>query len=555
MKNTAAINEAQVPGATHVAEMTGQASAMLDETDFNLLEDYPPETPNGPGPRAVADDGAQGQDKPVPLAQIKTWDDVRSFLRAIYDDDMDLTWTTGFRDIAAGKAAWAGAQGLDHLTAAPIAEGDFYFCIGTMRPGADRRSNANVVAQRVLVADDVGTKAATGVWEELFAAGCPRPSFQIETSPGNETWGWVLAGDGAVARTPERAADLNLMRAYVLERGLSDDVMDDARYIRLPCGWNSKPKYRAAGAGVEASPGVKLVAWRLTGDGADGPVDVDALGAALVGVLDWRNAPMPTGAGARLLTSGQIGAAVGAGTLRRTADINDPEPLILLAREIGLNPRYGGPGVVHADCPNMAAHSARADEGFAFLGNGLAHCHHASCQGLRSSDFRALMVERYDEQIAPNAKPDEPQSGTHFLARAEIERAARKRGTSVTEDAAEAKRSAERMAELGRAFDAGKAAAANKSRAGASAEARAERAAQALLDAGGEVFPDTAGGAWLRYGGTLYSLGALPDRLFRTLAQMGYGLTGDGRVKLGEHLNNRIAPDAEARDVHFRSMI
>jgi len=362
---------------------------------------------------------------------MNSWGDVEGFLVSIYGADAPLVWTTGFRDIEAGPS-WHGSQGLGRLRAGfpGVDEGDFYFCIGTMQSGADRRSNGNVFSQPLLIVDDIGdggpgagSKVPRARWDAMFALGCPRPTFRIETSPGNETWGWVLAGGEAAARDPVRFADMALLRAHLLERGLTDNVMDEARYIRLPVGWNSKGKYRAEGVGVEQSPRVRLVEWEPSR-----VVDVDALGVALSGVsggpgADWRSAPLCMGPGAVMLTSQQIGQ-MGMGALRRCADMTDPEGLIVLAEEIGMQPRQVAPGAVEALCPNIAQHTSRPETGFAFLGNGLMHCHHASCQGLRSPDFRSMMETAYETQTAAarilgTLAPGTPLTAGAFIARAE----------------------------------------------------------------------------------------------------------------------------------------
>lgn len=129
---------------------------------------------------------------------------------------------------------------------------------------AARRALGEVEAQPLLIVDDVpadtgrgrGSKVDRAKWDAMFAAGFPRPSFRVRTSPGNETWGWVLAGDD---RAPERRDELALIRGWLIERGLTDAVMDETRYVRLPSGWNSKAKHRPEGAAVEASPAVGLV--------------------------------------------------------------------------------------------------------------------------------------------------------------------------------------------------------------------------------------------------------------------------------------------------------
>lgn len=385
-----------------------------------------------------------------------TWPGMETFIEGLFGQwigqGKGSVWTTALRDIEAAKngggAEWHGAPGTGDLrTRFPTMEADLYFSIGVMGPEETRRSNRGVIAQPLLIVDDIGTKIDRAKWDALFAAGCPRPTAEIETSPGNETWVWALAGDAAGA---ERWQDLALIRAYLVDAGLTDDVMDPARYIRLPGGRNSKPLYRPAGAGIEQSPAVRLKAWRL---GSDGRVDVENLGEAIVGTPSgtsvmgrgqWRSAPKSASA-QRLLTSAQIGT----GAQDRTADLSKPEPIMRLAAELGMDPKQVRPGVVEALCPNIKAHTTRADTGFAFIGDGIMCCSHASCQGLATPDFREMMMEQYDMQQAGRAAmgllaEGEARSAGEYLARASFE------ASGGLSDTAEAAAVAEAMAEQSR---------------------------------------------------------------------------------------------------------
>ena len=319
---------------------------------------------------------------------------IKEFLQEIFEGARGYIWTTAFESFATGEN-WHGSGGGPGLTGweqrFPTMDADMFFAIGLMGEGETRRSNTGVVSQPLLIVDDVGTKVSRADWDALFAVGCPLPTARIETSPGNETWIWALDGD---ASDPVRWQDLALIRAWLIERKLTDEVMDPARYVRLPGGWNSKPKYRGAD-GLGAPPRVSLVDWRPPS--VAGRVSVDELGAAIVGggLAGWRTSPVPVrSAGARAtLTAGQL-AAGGGGALARTADLGKPDALLRLALEIGLSPRQVRAGVVEADCPNMAAHTTRAETGFAFLGDGLMQCQHASCQGQNTVSFREMMLDR-----------------------------------------------------------------------------------------------------------------------------------------------------------------
>lgn len=374
---------------------------------------------------------------PLGPPDVTTWEGLEDFLGRLHGPARlkGQVWLAAFYSFATGER-WQGGPGFEWAKRAfPKQEADVFFCIAVLKPTATRRANGEVVALPLLIVDDIGSKVDRARWEALFAKGCPRPTAEIETSPGNWTYVWALAGD---ATDPKRWTDLALIRAYLVDAKLTDDVMDPARYIRLPGGWNSKPKYRGPN-GDGPPPRVKLTAWRLD---TDGRVDADRLGEAIVGSLsgvsvmgpgNWRSAPPPKSTSAQaLLTSSQIGA--GAGALVRTADLSKPDALLRLAMELGLNPEQRRQGVVEALCPNIAAHTTRAETGFAFLGNGLMHCNHASCQGLTTVDFRQMMLDAMD------AKEGREGAGAEWLAREEM------RDAGALEDTAAALATAEAMA-------------------------------------------------------------------------------------------------------------
>jgi len=348
----------------------------------------------------------------------KTWAGLNEYVTAIYGEALakGVVWTTGMASVEGANAAWFGAAGLAHLEAKfPWLGADLYACIGVMRPGASARGNRNVVAQPLLIVDDIGTKIDRGAWNLLFAMGFPLPTARIETSPGNETWIWALAGD---ATDPARWVDLAVIRAWLVDMKLTDDVMDAARYIRLPGGHNSKAKYKTGG-GSGVSPPVTLVDWQECRPSMGGArVDLDAVGVALLGVARWAAREFPaTAAGRSQASSAVLGNMTG---LVRSADLaagNDA--LMTLAAVIGMNPVQIRLGVVEARCPNIAAHGDRADTGFAFLGDGLMHCNHASCQELSTREFRGMMEAEFERQAAaaPGGLLEGSASASGFMAR------------------------------------------------------------------------------------------------------------------------------------------
>lgn len=345
----------------------------------------------------------------------KGWSTIREFLADVYGPGVvEQVWLAGFQDIEAGPS-WFGMQGFSRLQGRigdAVGSSDLYFCSGLIRQGADNRTVGEVVAQPLLYADDIGTKVPRESWDAMFAMGFPEPTFRIETSPGNETWGWVLSGD---ATSAERWNDLALVRAYMIERGLTDALHDATRYLRLPWGHNSKPKYRG-GDGKGTPPAVGFVDWK-----PGHKADLDQIGQVLIGGENWRQAEVPASA----MTAAQLAASVGAGALNRCATMDDP--VVQMAEVVGLEPKASNrAGVVDALCPNWQAHSDRADTGFAFLGGDLCHCNHASCEALRSPDFVAMIHQQYEDHVsaleAQGQRPaDLPLSAHHFRAQKDFE--------------------------------------------------------------------------------------------------------------------------------------
>ena len=333
-------------------------------------------------------------------------------------------WTTGF---VKGAENWFGGRGFDRLASVDPAEGDFYFCIGLLGDAETRRSTSGIEEQPVLICDDIGTKVSVAAWDEVLNRGFPPPHFRVETSPGNQTWVWVL--DRPVSRSePDHWEDLARLRAWLVAKDLTDDVMDASRYVRLPMGVNSKDKYLGEDG---VSPPVRLVSARQVG--STPRVFVGDMGSVLLEREDWRDVPLPVGSGANARV---LSAAVGGGALVRVADMNDPEPIISMGQFLGQNPVQVRAGVVEALCPNIAAHSDRPETGFAFLGGGLMNCSHASCADLTTSDFKAMMVAEYEGRVAAaealGLEWTDPKSGEGFLARADFTRRGAVSGVSQT---------------------------------------------------------------------------------------------------------------------------
>lgn len=110
---------------------------------------------------------------------------------------------------------------------------DNYFCISLVKEveGRIARQKTNFCALMCVVLDDVGTKVENTPALE--------PSWKLETSPGNEQWGYILS-------EPLRSVD----EADALFNRLADAGYTDTgakapstRYMRLPIGVNSKEEH------------------------------------------------------------------------------------------------------------------------------------------------------------------------------------------------------------------------------------------------------------------------------------------------------------------------
>lgn len=106
-----------------------------------------------------------------------------------------------------------------------------YYCVSVFREG--QRRVAAFDALHVLMVDDVGVKVDPLAARALLGA----PSYRLETSRGNEQWGYVLETPCADAA---RAAGLQARVVAALCDGVDPGMLDLTRLARLPVGMNWK---------------------------------------------------------------------------------------------------------------------------------------------------------------------------------------------------------------------------------------------------------------------------------------------------------------------------
>ena len=178
----------------------------------------------------------------------------QAFLEAIYGADWKRVHVTGFAGDphappVGAALAWAGGPAGARLAALDAAPQNAYYCVSLFRGG--QRQARFLDRWMVLGVDDVGPKIAPADVLRLLG----EPTYQIETSPGNEQWGYRLAEpvtDAAWAN----AAIAAVVRVLVGEAGRDPGMRDVTRYLRLPYGRNQKKSYGPGGFATRGS------AWR-----------------------------------------------------------------------------------------------------------------------------------------------------------------------------------------------------------------------------------------------------------------------------------------------------
>jgi energy-coupling factor transporter ATP-binding protein EcfA2 len=300
---------------------------------------------------------------------------------------------------------------------------DNYFSVGMQSRETRDRKAGNVILDYLIVLDDVGTKAPQLHAEGLRAFGLD-PVMVLESSPGNFQYFYRL--DEPVGRLDpdqkQRVAMIDIIRG-ALGQGLYSDgaVHDPSRYMRLPFGINTKPKYKRPDGSF---PEVALIEWN---PGAR--VSLELAGQAFVGA-DWAVQVAAYQPGQR-----PASAATGGASGDRQASMRDAN--VILAMELGMRPQEIRAGVVEALCPNRATHTGQIDTGFAFINPYRGHCQHEHCQHLSAGDFMDMMEAEYETRIASDVASGlliedgegelrtrqgevKPRTGKGFMARAQF---------------------------------------------------------------------------------------------------------------------------------------
>lgn len=440
---------------------------------------------------------------------------LREFLRVCFGQELpDNVHICSFSaDPGTSSSKWRGER-LGSRQAVS-AQNNNYFCIGELKLGSSRKKE-NITAHHMIVVDDVGTKCDAKLIKARLG---DEPTFIIETSPGNQTWGYVFSQPIALASNPKGAAAVDAIRLVMKDEGLGDkSTHDSTRYIRLPFGINGKAKYRQPDG---TFPSSKLVHFDPTKKHRLEDIALSVLGS------DW-----------------EVGArAPQRKTLQQSSSQSEysaqlTDPLIILADEAGLCPRRGsGAGRIDAICPNDVAHTDQGGTGFAFLSDQTMMCHHTACIDLKSPDFKTLICERWEET---NNRP--AGAGRHRLANILFEQS-----PLTAEDEQIIKALHERALDESSKLD-------DKANGEGNKVSPHLKALQILLQNGAEIIRDPRQNVWLMLDHKMYDLGS-PNDVLAVTAWIRKNCGLDIVAQAAANLKNTIIGEAQSLEttpVSFR---
>lgn len=313
------------------------------------------------------------------------------------------------------RGLWAGGEAQYELPFHPDA--NTFFTISTFHPdpvtGRSRRRKVQFDRTWVIVLDDVGLRGLTGTSAKVPADKIKlKPSYAIETSPGNWQLGYILDGGDT------RGGKVNALLDALVANGLVSDGSDPGmkgvtRYVRLPVGKNTKAKY-----GSQGHTHV-LGSWRPERKYTlEEIADAYGVRAQLDAAPDELNAPV-------------------AGNF-------DPDNdwLAEVLIDAGVVQGFDDQKKLwHVTCPFIEEHSNREDTGTAYLGEGRWTCHHGHCLERDHNEFtdkvRDLFPDQWkkvtrrgmeilgDQAVAPSTKRQEMVDifGEAVVERAEEQKA------------------------------------------------------------------------------------------------------------------------------------
>lgn len=257
--------------------------------------------------------------------------------------------------------ARSAIQGVSHLSH----NSNNFYCISTFKldeHGEDRRRSDLFVMGHVVVLDDIGTKMIAA--EALKLLG--RPTYRLETSPGNEQWGYRLS---TPCTDPGHFAALlhGLTKTSINPSGDDPGMKGVTRVVRLPVGRNTKAAYGPGGFKHRLLEWAPENTFTVEVMAAAAGIDLNA-GVKAKGTFVSR----PLQPGERDVWRGGL-AALGMVKERR------PD------------------GTLDITCPFVDEHTGGEDSGAVRMPGGGFKCHHGHCSKRTKQDFHDRIKRRLRE--------------------------------------------------------------------------------------------------------------------------------------------------------------
>ena len=294
--------------------------------------------------------------------------DNQTFLSALFKGAVNRAHVTVFHEDpnsleGDSRKAWAGGH-WGNLMGYFTNGGNQYFTISTFKPdetGRARRRKALFDACYLVVVDDVGTGPSAKV--DPNDPRLPYPSYKLETSPGNEQWGYILSLPETDRNRVDNLLD-GMVAAKLCPDGSDPGMKGVTRYVRLPEGTNNKQKY----IDVLGAP----FACRITYWSPTNTLTIEQLAARFGVDLD---APRESKEGLTITDEQHPG-------LLAYADQFDIKSVI-------------EPGKYDVVCPNVEHHTDFDDSGTAIWtypdGRLGFKCHHGHCEELGGGWLMSLL--------------------------------------------------------------------------------------------------------------------------------------------------------------------
>lgn len=306
-------------------------------------------------------------------------------LKAIFEEDWPQAWVTSVsnRELdPAGQGSWYGGRAEKKLRLCSP-ERDNYFSIGMIRAGAEHRNVQNLDYVGCLFLDDLGTKSDLKLALDTLGPA----HFEIETSPGNWSWLYLLECESAPGVPAKYLAAFEEVMERLALLGVTDPGARDAvRYCRLP-GTNNKPKHGANGFRVVVRRG---------GASLFEPLKFETLYFKLTGAVDMASSPGAVGLGGGSSARVRLDDDGNPLPSKFSGRLDTPDPWLRAMSEVGLVKGEGNkPGVVEITCPFVHEHTDR-DDGSAYLGDGMFKCHHGHCVDRDHREFQAEVARKLE---------------------------------------------------------------------------------------------------------------------------------------------------------------